>query len=76
MGIVKKESIFPKIESATCDCCKKEIKLNMFGELPDHAMIGGYKNGLLLEAIICIDCLEEKFSFVDIKEYNSTIGYC
>ena len=47
MGIVKKESIFPKIETATCDCCKKEIKLNMIGELPDHAMIGGYKNGLL-----------------------------
>ena len=76
MGIVKKESIFDQIESATCDCCNKEIKLNMIGQLPDHATIGGYKNGLLLEAIICVDCLEDKLKFVNIKEYRSRIGYC
>lgn len=67
---------FEKITEATCDCCGKEIKLNMIGNLEDHLTIGGNYKGQLLEAIVCIPCMEEKFSFVNIQKKFSTIGYC
>lgn len=63
------------ITGATCDCCGQPIKAN-FGHLEDHMTIGGYHNGKLLEAVVCIKCMEEKLSFIKIARKDSTIGYC
>ncbi len=76
MGIVKTDTMFSRIKSATCDCCKEEIKLNIIGELPEHVEIGGYRHGLLLSAIVCTKCMDEKLNFIDIQRRRSTIGDC
>jgi hypothetical protein len=76
MGVERTETIFSIIKSATCDCCGEEIKLNIIGELPDHVEIGGYREGLLLSAIVCTKCMDEKLGFIDIQKRRSTVGYC
>lgn len=76
MGVERTETMFSRIKSATCDCCGENIKLNMIGELPDHLGIGGYRDGLLLSAIVCTSCMDEKLGFIDIQKRRSTIGYC
>jgi len=53
-----------------------EIKLNIIGELPEHVDIGGYRDGLLLSAIVCTKCMDEKLNFIDIQRRRSTIGDC
>jgi hypothetical protein len=76
MGVERTETMFSRIKSATCDCCGEDIKLNIVGELPDHVEIGGYRDRLLLSAIVCTKCMDEKLSFIDIKKRPNTIGYC
>lgn len=73
--INKSNTQFEQIISATCDCCNQTIKVN-FGSIEDHMKIGGYQDGKILEAIVCIQCMEEKFNFVNIQKVNNTIGYC
>lgn len=73
--IKKTEAQFEQIVSANCDCCGGKIDVN-FGDLGDHVSIGGHKNGKLLEAIVCIKCLDEKLNFIKISEKVNTIGYC
>lgn len=63
------------IKSATCDCCGRDIK-NNFGHLEDHMEIGGYQDGKLLEAIVCIPCVTEKLQFINIQRKENTIGHC
>jgi len=76
MGILKESSREERIVSAVCDCCGDKIKLNMFGDLPDHVTIGGYRDGLMLSAIVCIDCMDTKLNTINITKRKSTIGYC
>lgn len=64
-----------KILEATCDCCGNQIPVQ-FGNLTDHLRIGGYHDGKLLDAIVCIKCMEEKLSFIKIQKKENTIGYC
>jgi hypothetical protein len=73
--ITKRPAQFEEIEKATCDCCGREIKV-AFGHLDDHLAIGGYEDGKLLEAIVCIPCVKEKLQFINIQKKDSTIGYC
>lgn len=73
--IKKTEAQFEQIVSANCDCCGGKIDVN-FGNLTDHLAIGGYRDGKLLEAVVCIKCMDEKFGFVNIQKRESTIGYC
>lgn len=63
------------IAEAICDCCGKNM-LSKFHGLGDHMTIGGYQNGKHLEAVVCIPCMEEKFTFVKIHKVDNTIGYC
>lgn len=67
-----------RILGATCDCCGADIKLNRYygGGLDDHLMIGGFQGGKILEAIVCIKCMEEKLGFINIQRKNSSIGFC
>lgn len=74
--IKKKENTFDEIISATCDCCGNEIKKNFLNQLEDHMIIGGRQDGKVLDAVVCIPCMEEKLSFIKIWKNNSTIGYC
>jgi len=67
---------FDKLIEANCDSCGDKIKLDVVGNLTDHVMIGGKKDGLSLEAIVCIKCMEEKMSFINIQKKNNRIGYC
>jgi hypothetical protein len=76
MGVERTETMFSRVKSATCDCCGEDIKLTMMGELPDHLEIGGYREGLLLSAIVCTKCMDEKLGFIDIQKRRSTVGYC
>jgi hypothetical protein len=76
MGVERTEAMFSRVKSATCDCCGENIKLNIIGELPDHLEIGGYRDGLLLNAIVCTKCMDEKLNFINIQKRRSTIGYC
>ncbi len=73
--IKKSENQFEQIQSAECDCCGKGIEVNL-GNLTDHLRIGGYQDGKLLDAIVCIPCVEEKLQFINIQKNNNTIGYC
>ena len=73
--IEKTPAQFERITKAICDCCGEDIKVN-FGSLGDHMKIGGYQNGKILEAVVCIKCMEEKFTFVNIQKKENTIGYC
>ncbi len=66
---------FGKITEAICDCCKNKIKINLIGKLEDHLIISGYSKGKLLDAIICIPCMEEKLNFINIQKRNNTTGY-
>lgn len=74
--IKKNETQFERIIEAKCDSCGNNIKVDMVGRLEDHLLIGGYKNGKILEAIVCIPCVKEKMSFINIQERNNTVGYC
>ncbi len=66
-----------EITSADCDCCGRPIKKTGWQDsLEDHLIIGGYENGKLLEAIVCIPCMKEKFGFVKIQRKDNTIGWC
>ena len=76
MGVERTETMFSRIKSATCDCCGEDIKLNIIGELPDHVEISGYRDGLLLSAIVCTKCMDEKLGFIDIQKRRSTVGNC
>ena len=76
MSIKIKPVEFEKIIEATCDCCGKPIKVDLIGRLEDHLIIGGNYRGKLLDAIVCIPCMEEKMSFINIQKKDSTIGYC
>lgn len=67
---------FRRVIKATCDCCGEEIKKNMIGQLEDHLVIGGHEKGKLLDAVVCLPCVEEKMSFINIQRINCTIGYC
>lgn len=73
--IQKTNTQFENIVSANCDCCGEPIKVQ-FGRIDDHMSIGGYKDGKILEAIVCIKCMEEKFSDVKIQQKTNTLGYC
>jgi len=73
--IEKTPAQFEQVKGATCDCCGEKIKAN-WGNLEDHLLIGGYHNGKILEAIVCIKCMEEKLSFINIQKKENTIGYC
>jgi hypothetical protein len=73
--INKSNTQFEQVISATCDCCNESIKVN-YGSIEDHVKIGGYQNGQILEAIVCIKCMEEKLSFINIKRKDNTLGYC
>lgn len=73
--IKKTETQFEHVQSAECDCCGKSIQVN-YGRISDHLSIGGYQDGKLLEAIVCIPCVEEKLQFINIQKKNNTIGYC
>ena len=59
---------FEKIIEATCDCCNKPIKVDLIGRLEDHLIIGGHYRGKLLDAIVCIACMEEKLAFINIQK--------
>lgn len=63
------------ITKVTCDCCGNDITFQ-FRNIGDHMSIGGYQDGKILEAIVCIKCMEEKFKFVNIQRYDNTIGHC
>lgn len=76
MAIKKESGTFDKIISANCDCCGNAIKKGLRGELEDHVLINGSKNGKLLSAVICISCTETKLSFIKIAEKENTIGFC
>ncbi len=67
---------FDRIVEATCDCCGKPIKVDLIGRLEDHLTIGGNCKGKLLDAIVCIPCMEEKLTFINIQKKVSTIGHC
>jgi len=73
--IEKREAQFEQIVGATCDCCGDKIKAN-FGNLEDHLLIGGYSKSKILEAIVCIKCMDEKLGFINIQKKANTIGYC
>lgn len=73
--IKKTEFHSEHITSATCDCCGKDM-LDRLGFMGDHMTIGGHQNGQHLEAVVCIPCMEEKLSFINIQRKNNTIGYC
>lgn len=73
--IEKTEAQFETILGAKCDCCGEPIKVS-FGRIDDHMMIGGYSEGKLLEAIVCIPCVKKKMDFINIKYKENTIGYC
>lgn len=75
--MIKKKPIeFNRIIEVTCDCCGKEMPLDLLGNLPDHVMIGGKKDGMGLDAIVCIPCMEEKMGFINIQKVDNKIGYC
>ncbi|MEK6829040.1 MAG: hypothetical protein AABY15_02855 [Nanoarchaeota archaeon] len=74
--IEKTEAQFEHIKKATCDSCGENIPLNVVGQLPDHVKIGGHHEGKLLEAIVCIKCMEDKLSFIKIQSRENIIGYC
>jgi hypothetical protein len=74
--IHKTDTMFEKITGATCDCCGDKIKVNYNGDLPDHLIIGGYMDGMNLEAVVCTKCVNDKFGFVNIQKRRSRIGYC
>lgn len=76
MPIKFKPNELNKVLEATCDCCGQPIKTSFVGELEDHLTIGGHHKGKLLDAIVCIPCMEEKLSFINIQKKNNTIGYC
>jgi len=76
MGIKSKPIEFDKIIEATCDCCGNHIKVDLAGRLEDHLIIGGHYRGKLLDAIVCIPCMEEKMGFINIQKKANTIGYC
>lgn len=63
------------ITSATCDCCGKDM-LDRMGFMGDHMTIGGHQNSKHLEAVVCIQCMEEKLNFINIQRKDNTIGYC
>lgn len=73
--IEKTPAELEKITGAKCDCCGSNIPV-VFGQLGDHLKIGGYHNGKLLEAIVCIKCMKDKMAFIKIQEKDCTIGYC
>lgn len=64
------------IKKATCDCCGGPIKVDFLGHIEDHVAIGGYRDGKLLEAEVCIKCMDEKLGFINIRKKENTIGYC
>ena len=75
--IKKTEATFERITGATCDCCGNDIPfMNKYNGLDDHLTIGGRHNGKILEAVVCIKCMEEKLSFINIQRRDNTIGYC
>lgn len=73
--IHKTPTQFEQITSAECDSCGEKIPVN-FGELTAHVKIGGHHEGKLLDAIVCIKCMNEKMGFINIQKKDSTIGYC
>lgn len=74
--INKTKNEFERITSASCDSCGDNIKLDIIGRLPDHMTIGGYHEGMLLEAIVCIKCMNDKLGFINIQKKRSTLGNC
>ena len=46
------------------------------GEGFDHLEIKGYRDGLMLSAIVCTKCMDDKLSFINIEKRRSTIGNC
>lgn len=73
--IKRQSSQEERILEATCDCCGTNI-MDMYGRLNDHLKIGGYRDRKLLEAIVCIKCMDEKLGFINIQRKENTIGYC
>lgn len=73
--IKKTDAQIEHITEAICDCCGQNIPVN-FGHISDHLRIGGYSQGKLLDAIVCIKCMDEKLSFIKIQKKNNPIGYC
>jgi len=73
--IEKREAQLETIIGAKCDCCNEPIKVT-FGRLDEHMSIGGYADGKILEAIVCIPCMKTKLSFINIAYKENTIGYC
>lgn len=73
--IKKNDAQIEQIIEATCDCCGQNIPIK-FGQISDHLRIGGYSEGKLLDAIVCINCMNEKLSFINIQKKNNTLGYC
>lgn len=75
--MIKKNKIsYDEILEATCDCCGKQLKLDLLGRVEDHMTIGGYQNGKILEAVVCVPCMTEKLTFITIAKRDSTIGNC
>lgn len=74
--MIKKQSYQDdKIIEAKCDCCDEKISIK-YGYIDDHLELSGYKNGKLIEAIVCIKCMESKLKFINIQFKDNTIGYC
>lgn len=75
--MIKKEPAqFERITEANCDCCGNEIQTIYGGLTEDHLIFSGWQKGKILNAIICIKCMEEKLSFINIQKKDNTIGYC
>lgn len=77
MGVTKTEQQFEQVVRAECDNCGCDIKVQ-FGHMEDHMKIGGYHDGKLLEAVVCVPCMImiEDMTNLKIKRRGSTIGHC
>lgn len=74
--MIKKQPFYgERTLSAYCDCCEVDI-MDKYGRLEDHVKIEGYRDGKLLEAVVCIKCVDEKLGFIKIQQYRNTIGDC
>jgi hypothetical protein len=76
MGLRKTNTMFERITGATCDCCERELSKDCIGRFEDYMTIKGSISNRIKEAIICIDCIEDRFKDVKFSDKPNTIGYC
>jgi hypothetical protein len=77
MAIIKEDTMFERILGAKCDSCGEDMPVDRYsGMLPEHMILSGSSGRMLLEAVICKKCVDEKLSFINITKRENRIGYC